>query len=480
MEGKNSNSAQNSSFPRENTLNPDSAKNLKNRENRAISASFAGGSEFRENSAINAVNLDSEVNLNFEARNLEEVQVQVKDKAIGTSQPAIDDAKLSPDGGSKVRRSKRSEGRPPSKSPIYVRRWSNDQEICLMNAILDTRTPHGKVNRAAFYQRVREQLELEVSNSKLYEKMKNMKKKFRSMVKKRKEGKLVIQTAHQHTMFLLWENLWGTIESEGLNPKEKGTESSRPNEMEARGSNSAENSSSPREDTLNPDSAKNLKNRENRAIKANFAEGSEFTKNSAINDVNLNFVAKPKHMENKAKQSLQEETHGENTKPNFTTSPKHMENKAKRSLREETQGENTHLLEESIHQETNMENARVNGPFVEKCPHQEIHVGNAKEIGHAVDGSGLPQIQFRGLESRIESSIENSIKGIETRIEANIQNSIKGIETRLEAAIQNSVTRVVIATVTAAAAAVTATATATAAAAAVFYICIYLMRMGTS
>ncbi|GLJ38653.1 hypothetical protein SUGI_0788000 [Cryptomeria japonica] len=145
----------------------------------------------------------------FEVVDLEEVQVQTyfKDKAIGNSQPAIDDAKLSPDGGSRVRRLKRFESRSPSKSPIYVRRWSNDQEICLMNAILDTRTPHGKINRAAFYQQAREQLQLEVSNYKLYEKMKDMKKKFESMVKKKKEGGLDTDCSPTQHVFVVGKPL---------------------------------------------------------------------------------------------------------------------------------------------------------------------------------------------------------------------------------------------------------------------------------
>ncbi|GLJ11434.1 hypothetical protein SUGI_0167680 [Cryptomeria japonica] len=384
----------------------------------------------------------------FEIVDLEEVQAQTcpNDKTTGTSLPAIDDAKQS-----KVRRSKRFESRSPLKSPAHVRKWSDDQEIYLMNALLETRTTHGEINRAAFYQRAREQLQLEVSNSNLYAKMKSMKRRFWSMVKERKEGKLAIQTAHQQTMFVLWEKLWGTIEAEKSNPEEKETESSSPNEIEVENSkplndeilnlNSTKTSSSPREDTLNPDSAENLKNRENRGINTSFAGGSEFRENSALNavnldstlnldsEVNLNVAANPKHMENKAKQSLQEETHGENTNPNFTVSPKHMENNAKGSLREETQGENTHFLEESIHQETHMENARVSGPFVEKSPHQEVHVGNAREIGQAVDGSGLSQIQFRRLESRIEALIENSIKGIETRLEAANQNSASRVVT---------------------------------------------------
>lgn len=259
-------------------------------------------------------------------------------------------------------------------------------------------------------------------------------------------------------MFLLCDKIWGTMQEENPlefekpGPEEKEIESSSPNVTEADNSNlrkdqvlnrnSTENSSFSREDTLIPDCVEKLENRENVALNASIGEVSEFGENAAINlesrfnstvaldcEVNLTSAENPKHVQNKAKQSLREETHGNNTDHNFTVNPKQTEDIEKGSQREETQGEHSHLLEEPLHQETHTENARVNGLFADSSPHEDIHVGNARESDRAFDGSELPEIQFRGLESRIEALIENSIKGIETRLEAAIQSSFDRVVT---------------------------------------------------
>ncbi|GLJ13178.1 hypothetical protein SUGI_0206970 [Cryptomeria japonica] len=149
------------------------------------------------------------------------------------------------------RRSTRKKKKTAKEVSDYAKKWSGDDEISIATALLECCSPEGEINIAAFYQRAKESLPGEVSNSQLYDKMRNMRKRFWAIESKLKEQKVpedefAYRTRQEPALFIIWKQIWGNNvnnhEIRAENPKENDAQDLRLIELGNPSKNREENS----------------------------------------------------------------------------------------------------------------------------------------------------------------------------------------------------------------------------------------------
>ncbi|GLJ13175.1 hypothetical protein SUGI_0206940 [Cryptomeria japonica] len=139
------------------------------------------------------------------------------------------------------RRSTRKKKKTAKEVSDYSKKWTGDEEISIATALLECSLPEGEINIAAFYQRAKQTLPYEVSNSQLYDKMRNMRRRFWAIESKLKEQKVPedefpYRTRQEPALFVIWKQIWGNSvdnrEIHAENLKENGTQDLRLIELE--------------------------------------------------------------------------------------------------------------------------------------------------------------------------------------------------------------------------------------------------------
>lgn len=113
---------------------------------------------------------------------------------------------------------------PPVPDPrrLFQRLWTDDDEILILEGFLEFTSQRGTTGHAhqhdtgPFYERIRSQVELDFSKSQLVEKLRRLKKKFRTNMAKMssgngtgKEAFFAFKSAHDRKAYEISEKIWG-------------------------------------------------------------------------------------------------------------------------------------------------------------------------------------------------------------------------------------------------------------------------------
>lgn len=98
---------------------------------------------------------------------------------------------------------------------LFQRLWTDEDEIELLQGFLEYTTQRGAINSShhhdttAFYDQIKNKLQLEFNKSQLVEKLRRLKKKYRNVVGKISAGKdFVFKSAHDQATFEISSKIW--------------------------------------------------------------------------------------------------------------------------------------------------------------------------------------------------------------------------------------------------------------------------------
>lgn len=107
---------------------------------------------------------------------------------------------------------KQVEKEKPEPRKLFERIWSEDDEITLLKGLIEysAKELNPSSNRDGFHDFIQKSIHVEVTKSKLGDKIRKMKKMYK---KKQEKGLKIFNTDHQRSVFQLSEKLWGNHKS---------------------------------------------------------------------------------------------------------------------------------------------------------------------------------------------------------------------------------------------------------------------------
>ncbi|GLJ13174.1 hypothetical protein SUGI_0206930 [Cryptomeria japonica] len=353
---------------------------------------FQGSSSFSKKKTTSRKSLDKS------GIDLEELLARTYPKDISAP---VESAKQMPTEGSD-RRSNRKQKRPVKRVSDSAKKWSGDEEISFSMALLECSSPGGEINMAAFYQRAKESLNGEVSNSQLYEKMRSMKKRFLAIQSKLKEQNVAedefpYRTHQEPALFRIWKRIWGNNgDNHGFrseNPKENGVQDLRLIEFENPRENGVENSREIENENARGNGAENSREISDENLIENEGENSREYDPETPRE-----KGGESPMVNDDERGKSGETEGENLRDIGFENPTKIKftNPRGSGVENEKEGEEQNLQSPVSHEAQNIENNRVCELLQSKSGRFEDNI----------------KILFEKTESRLQASIESSINRV--------------------------------------------------------------------
>lgn len=128
-----------------------------------------------------------------------------------------------------------TEKKPVATAGLFQRLWTDEDEIELLRGFLEYTSQRGGVHHsyqhhdtAAFYDQIKSKLQLDFNKNQLVEKLRRLKKKYRTIAGKMNSGKdYVFKSAHEQATFEISKKIWYEpvtlvvdpgLEENGLNP----------------------------------------------------------------------------------------------------------------------------------------------------------------------------------------------------------------------------------------------------------------------
>ncbi|KAK8502781.1 hypothetical protein V6N13_046754 [Hibiscus sabdariffa] len=123
------------------------------------------------------------------------------------------------------------------KTAVTVRRWSEAEEITILNGLIEYRSKEGadsvKESSSGFHDFIKKRFQTDVSKTQLNEKIRRLKNKYKSKAEKGQNGNDPdLPNRHDRKCFQLSKKIWGNEANEKINNTQKGKKTSSIEEEE--------------------------------------------------------------------------------------------------------------------------------------------------------------------------------------------------------------------------------------------------------